>query len=166
MRHAVFQFAALIIAWPVWAVEPSGCDKFAWPLEREQQLLGMPRSVAEGAELDRDAGQAVSVKLVSLDAAKLPLAPERQPKRASAFAGYVRFGMAPASRIFKITLSEGAWIDVVQEGTFLKPTASTGATDCPHVRKSVKFEIGTAPFTLEISDAPTDAIAIVMTPAD
>ena len=143
-----------------------GCDKFAWPLDKEQQLLGAAQPIQDGAELDRDASQAVSVTLAPLEAAKLPVAPERQPRRDSGFAGYVRFGKAPSVGAYKVTLSEGAWIDVVQDDRFLKPTAFTGATDCPHVRKSVKFEIGPAPFTLQLSDSPANAIAVVVTPAD
>jgi hypothetical protein len=166
MRYLLCKLAALVIASAAAAAEPSGCDKFAWPLAREQQLLGTPQPVRDGAELDRDAGQAVSVKLLPLEAAKLPFAPEHQPKKASAFFGYLRFGKASSARSYKVTLSEGAWIDMVQDGHFLKPTAFSGATDCPHLRKSVKFEVGPAPFILQLSDAPTEAIAVVMTPAD
>jgi hypothetical protein len=166
MRYPLCQLAALVIASSAAAAEPSGCDKFAWPLAREQHLLGAPQPIQESAELDRDWGQAVSVKLLPLDAAKLPFAPERQPKKVSAFSGYLRFGKASSARAYNVTLSEGAWIDIVQDGHFLKPTAFSGATDCPHVRKSVKFEVGPAPFILQLSDVPTEAIAVVMTPAD
>jgi hypothetical protein len=164
MRYVVSQLAALIVAWPVLAAEPSGCDAFKWPLNKEQKLLGAAPPIDEGAELDRDASQAVSLKLLPLDDAKLPFAPESPPKRP--FAGYVRFGKASAAHPYKVTLSDEAWIDVVQNGQFLKSVAHTGALGCPHVRKSVTFEIGPAPFTVQMSNAPGDAIAVVVTPAD
>ncbi|MFI5010966.1 MAG: hypothetical protein ACHQAY_01330 [Hyphomicrobiales bacterium] len=54
----------------------------------------------------------------------------------------------------------------MQDAHYLKPVAFTGATDCPHIRKSVKFEIGPGPFTLQVSDAPASSIAIVVTPVE
>ena len=65
-----------------------------------------------------------------------------------------------------MSLSEGAWIDIIQDGHELKPLAFTGATDCANIRKSVKFELGSGPFTLQVSDAPSPSIDIVITPAD
>jgi hypothetical protein len=166
MRHLLSIAGALLLAAaPVRAAEPSGCDKFAWPLTVEQRLLGEPQAAPAG-DLDRDAAKAVAVKLLPLAEAALPMAPERQPQKTPALAGFLRFGKATGSRLYKVSLSEGAWIDLVQDGHYLKPTAFTGATDCPHVRKSVKFEIGPDPFTLQVSGAPPSGIAVVITPAE
>jgi hypothetical protein len=164
MRYVVSQLAALIVASPVLAAEPSGCDALKWPLNKEQQLLAAAQPIEESAELDRGASQAVSLKLLPLDGAKLPLAPESRHNQP--LAGYVRFGKASSAHVYKVTLSDEAWIDVVQDGQFLKSIAFTAVTGCPHVRKSVTFEIGPAPFTVQMSNAPVAAIAIVVTPTD
>ena len=150
---------------PARAAEPSGCDKFAWPLTAEQQELGAAKPAPADAEIDRNAGKALTLALQPLASAKLPLEPERRPKTTPALAGFVRFAAAGASGLYKVSLSEGAWIDVVQDGKRLKPTAFTGATDCPNIRKSVKFEIGAAPFVVQVSGAPSDHIGVVLTPA-
>jgi hypothetical protein len=165
MRQIIPLIGASLIAWPALAAEPSGCDKFAWPLTNEQRLLGEAQAPAQGAEVDRDAGKALTVKLAPLAEAGLPMAPERKPKE-PALAGYLQFGKAASGHPYKVSLSEGAWIDLIQEGHYLKPTAFTGATDCPHIRKSVKFEIGPAPFTLQLSGAPATGIAVVLTPIE
>jgi hypothetical protein len=164
---------SLLVAWaflainPALSAEPSGCDKFAWPLVKEQSLLAKPQPAETIAtSFDRNVEQAFSLRLVLAAEARLPNPPERPPKKATAFAGFAQFGATSTGGSYKVSLSEGAWIDVVQEGRYLKPTAFTGATDCPNVRKSVKFDIGPAPFTLQISDAPSDKIAIVVTRAD
>ena len=107
----------------------------------------------------------MTIKLVPLADAGLRMAPERLPQKTPTLAGYLQFGKADASHLYKVSLSEGAWIDLVQDGRYLKPTAFTGATDCPNVRKSVKFEIGPDPFTLQVSAAPSSSITIVITPA-
>jgi len=129
MRYVVSQLAALIVAWPVLAAEPTGCDALKWPLDKEQQLLGAAQLIQGGAELDRDASQAVSLKLLPLDDAKLPLTPKSA--RNTPLAGYVRYGKASSVRTYKVTLSDEAWIDVVQDGQFLKSIAYTAVLDCP-----------------------------------
>jgi hypothetical protein len=166
MRHLLPLAGALLLAaTPVRAAEPSGCDKFAWPLTAEQRLLGEPQA-AQAGDLDRDAAKAVTVKLLPLAEAALPMAPERPPQKTPALAGFLRFGKGAAGGLYKVSLSEGAWIDVVQDGHYLKPVAFTGATDCPHIRKSVKFEIGPDPFALQVSGAPASGIAVVVTPVE
>jgi hypothetical protein len=158
--------ASLLLGAQAFAAEPSGCDKFAWPLAAEQKLLGEAQRAPAAADLDRDAAKAVELDLVPLTEAGLPMAPERAPQKTPALAGYLRFGKGAGPRLYKVTLSDGAWIDLVQDGHYLKPGAFTGATDCPHVRKSVKFEIGPAPFTLQVSGAAANHIAVVITPAE
>jgi hypothetical protein len=159
-------FALLLAASaPAFAAEPSGCDKFAWPIAHEQQLLAAAQSADATATLDRDAGTAVRIALVPFGQAKLAMPPERKPKDASSYAGTIAFKGSAAAAAFYVTLSEGAWIDLVQDGHYLKPIAFTGATGCPNVRKSVKFEIGPSPFTLQLSSVSANAIAVVLTPA-
>jgi hypothetical protein len=165
MRSFVLSLAAIFIAPAALAAEPSGCDKFAWPLEKERQMLSEAQEAALGSLLDRDGGRAVKIELQPLETAKLVNVPARKPKNTPSFAGYVNFGAARAGR-YKISLSEGAWIDVIQDTHDLKSVAFTGATDCPNIRKSVKFELGADPFTLQVSDAPSPAIAVVVTPAE
>ncbi|SDR62215.1 hypothetical protein SAMN05519103_07778 [Rhizobiales bacterium GAS113] len=166
IRTLIHASALALAASPALAAEPSGCDKFAWPLQKEQQALGEAKAAPADAELDRNAGKALTLALRPLQDAKLPLAPERAPKKTPPLAGFLRFAGGPAAGLYKVSLSEGAWIDLVQDGKRLKPTAFTGATDCPNIRKSVKFEIGPAPFILEVSDAPSDHIGVVLTPAE
>jgi hypothetical protein len=165
MRRLLLPLAAFFIAPPALAAEPSGCDKFAWPLEKEQRLLGEARQAPLGAALDRAAGSAAKIELQPFEAAKLPYAVERKPRNSPSWAGFMQFGEAAAG-LYKISLSEGAWIDVVQDAHKLEPVAFTGATDCPHIRKSVKFELGPSSFTLQVSDAASASIAIVITPAE
>jgi hypothetical protein len=159
--------ACLIAHSAAYSAEPSGCDMFAWPLAKEQELLrqAQPGPVA-GTEINRDAQQAILLKLTSIAEAKLPVPPERAPKNASSFAGFVQFDGAHTGGVYKVSLSEEAWIDVIQGGRYLKPAAFTGATDCPNIRKSVKFLIRPGPFIIQLSDAPSNNISIVVTLVD
>jgi hypothetical protein len=160
----------LILAGVANAAEPVGCDKFAWPLARERGLLLNPNktsmSMVSSQALDRANSKAVALALVPSADAHLPMAPERAPKSADSFAGLVHFAGAAKPGAYKLTLSDAAWADIIQDGKFVKSIAFTGATGCTGVRKSVKFELSAAPFVVQISGAANESIAFVLTPAN
>ena len=70
--------------------------------------------------------QAVILALRSPAEAKLPTPPERAPKDGT-FAGFASIKSAPKAGLYTISLSAGGWVDVVQDGHFLKPKAFSGA---------------------------------------
>lgn len=158
--------ALFLVASAVVAEEPRGCDKFAWDIGKAQQFLAAASETAATEANDRDAGKALSVTLVPVGEARLVLPPERAPKDPASFAGALELGAAKQAATYAITLSAAAWIDIVQDGKYLKPIAYTGALDCAHVRKSVKFLIGPQTFTLQLSGAPSATIDLVVTPAN
>ena len=157
--------AILLASSAALAAEPHGCDKFAWSIAKAQLLLAKPIPPA-GVPADRDAGMAVSLPLKPLTDAGLKYPPERKPTDAKSFAGSVEFAGAKQAASYAVTLSAAAWIDLVQDGKYLKPVAFTGALDCAGVRKSVKFAIGPDPFTLQLSGVPSGTINLVVTPAE
>jgi len=157
--------AILLASSAAQAAEPHGCDKFAWSIAKAQLLLAKPTPPAS-VPADRDAGMAVSLPLKPLTDAGLKYPPERKPTDAKSFAGSVEFAAAKQAASYAVTLSAAAWIDLVQDGKYLKPVAFTGALDCAGVRKSVKFAIGPDPFILQLSGVPSGTINLVVTPAE
>lgn len=147
------------------AEEPSGCDKFKWPIERERAALSAPdlARLASGSEQAALPSSAIALGLVVPSEAKLPSPPERAPKDGT-FAGFTSVKSATAG-LYTISLSAGAWIDVVQDGHVLKPVAFSGATDCSGIRKTVKYELSAQPFVLQISGARENSVAIAILPA-
>ncbi len=72
-------------------------------------------------------------------------------------------GPPPAqSGTYKITLSSEGWIDVLQGGNRLKSIAATGATGCEGIRKSVKFDLAKAPFTVHFSGIENGSVAVAI----
>ncbi|UFZ02536.1 hypothetical protein LQG66_25050 [Bradyrhizobium ontarionense] len=149
------------------AAEPSGCDKFKWDIARERAALTAAdrQSLTWGAEVATVPATGIVLGLRPAADAKLPTAPERAPKDGT-FAGVARFTAAPRAGVYTVGLSAAAWIDVVQDGKTLKPIAFSGATDCDGIRKTVKYELGSQPFVLQISGAPEDAISVAILPAE
>src|ERR1043165_4835025 len=125
MRISLFVALLLLGAAPAWAAEePSGCDKFKWPIERARAALTPPdrAKLASGRELAAMPSSGVTLVLVTPADAKLPTPPERAPKEGT-FAGFASIKAAPRAGLYTVSLSSGGWLDVVQDGDFLKPNA-------------------------------------------
>jgi hypothetical protein len=149
------------------AEEPSGCDKFKWPIERERAVLTAPDRVklASGGELTALPSTGVTLALVAPSEAKLLSPPERAPKEGT-FAGFASVKAVPKAGLYTVSLSSGGWLDVVQDGHFLKPKAFSGATDCDGIRKTMKFELSASPFVVQISGTKENAISIAILPTE
>ena len=164
----VLWVAFLVAAAPAWAAEePSGCDKFKWPIDRERAALTAPdrTKLNSGAELAALPSTGMMLALVTPTEAKLPTPPERAPKDGT-FAGFASVKTAPKAGVYTISLSAGAWVDVVQDGHFLKPRAFSGATDCDGIRKTMKYELSDKPFVLQISGTKDASISIAILPSE
>ena len=157
-------FVGLIAPALAQAAEPSGCDKFKWPLTHEQAALAATPAtpLQSGAALAFDA--AAQLHLTPFAEARLDMPPQRAPKRMPSFAGAVKLGATATAATIKVSISEEGWIDVVQDGHYVKPVAFTGATDCPALRKSVKFPLAAAPATIQLSDVKGPDISLIVSP--
>jgi len=151
---------------PAWAAEePSGCDKFKWPIEHERAALTAPDRIKLPSGGDLAALTGITLALHPPAEAKLPTPPERAPKDGT-FAGFANFKNAPKAGIYTISLSSGGWVDLVQDGHALKPKAFSGATDCDGIRKTMKYEISASPFVLQVSGIKEDAVSVAILPSE
>jgi hypothetical protein len=168
MRYALLTACLLLTSASAFAAEePSGCDKFKWPIDHERAALTAPDRVklASGAELAAIPATGMTFALVAPADAKLPSPPERAPKDGT-FAAFANFKAPAKAGIYTISLSAGAWVDVVQDGHDLKPKAFSGATDCDGIRKTMKYELSAAPFVLQISGARDNALSVAILPSE
>ena len=168
MRAPLLVALMLFGAATAWAAEePSGCDKFKWGIERERAALTAPDrlKLASGAELSAPPSQAVIIALRSPAEARLPMPPERAP-RDGTFAGFASITKAPKAGLYTISLSQNVWVDVVQDGQFLKPKGHSGATDCVGIRKTTKYELSASPFVLQVSGTKEDSVSIAILPTE
>jgi hypothetical protein len=168
MRKSLLIALMLLGAAPVWAAdEPSGCDKFKWNIDHERAALTAPdrAKLTSGNELAALPSSGITLALVAPGDAKLPTPPERAPKEGT-FAGFTTVKAAPKAGLYTVSLSAGAWVDVTQDGHFLKPKAFSGATDCDGIRKTMKYELSASPFVLQVSGARENAISVAILPAE
>ena len=167
MRAPLLITLALIGAPAYAAEEPSGCDKFKWNIERERAALTAPDRIklASGGELAAIPSTGMMLALRTPAEAKLPSPPERAPKEGT-FAGFTNFKGAPKAGTYTVSLSADAWVDLVQDGHFLKPKAFSGATDCDGIRKTMKYEISASPLVVQISGTKGDSVSVAILPSE
>ena len=146
------------------ADDASGCEKFKWSIARERAwLAASPKPVAAGDAIPSGDG-AYAVTLASGDATAFPVSPERPPK-AGTFGAVVKTNIGKAG-LYQITLSDEAWIDVVQNGASVKSSGFSGQKACPGVRKSVRFDLAAGPASLQISNSESPKIMLAIAPAE
>ena len=167
MRTPLLIALMLLGTAPAWAEEPSGCDKFKWNIDRARAALTAPDRVnlASGGDLAAVPSTGMTIALRTPSEAKLPSPPERAPKDGT-FAGFANIKAAPKAGFYAVSLSAGGWVDVIQDGHFLKPKAFSGATDCDGIRKTMKYEISAAPFVLQVSGTKENSVSIAILPSD
>ena len=159
---------ALLLAQLAPALAEDGCDKFAWPLTRERALLAAAdKAVAKaGDTLAAMPKGAMALQLAPGADASFVMPPERKSRVEPWFGGAIKFPALEKAGIYQITLSDEAWLDVVQDGRYARSVGSTGRGDCPSLRKSVRLELTATPFALQVSGVTADKIFVTIGPRD
>ena len=156
---------AALAATQALAREPIGCDKFKFPVDKEMAALRAPdlKAIASGSNASVIPFTGTT-QLLQFSAANLPKPPERAPK-SDTFAGFL--SVAGITRgTYSISLSDAAWIDVIQDNRFLKAKAHSGVQGCEGIRKVLQFDLAAEPFVVQISGAPTDHLNIAIMPTE
>jgi hypothetical protein len=156
----------VLMAWPGLATADDGCDKFAWSLARERAAFAAAdkTTAKAGDTLTELPGGALVIRLQPGAQASFDMPPERKPRIEAWHGGLVRLPALTKPGIYQITLSDDAWIDVIQNGRYARSVGSTGRSDCPGVRKSVRLDLDAGPVVLQASGVAPDTIAITIGP--
>ena len=165
-RFVFASFALTAFLTPVLADD--GCGKFAWSLAREQALFAAADkpNVQAGATLAAIPQSAIKLQLQPGVDAAFAMPPERKPKAERWFGVMLRLPALDKPGIYQVTLSEEAWIDVVQDGRYARSVGSRGRSDCQGLRKSVRLDLAAAPFVLQLSGVTSESVVVAIGPRD
>jgi hypothetical protein len=147
--------------------DPAACAGFDWSLLREQAWFAAPGlpQVASGGSLPEGMPGALLGLRPQAEVAP-PFPPSREAKPGT-YGGVLTVPAPVTPGLYQVTLSDGAWIDVSQDGTTPRPpVAHTMRPGCRSVAKSVRFQLGTTPITIVVSGAKADTIRIAVSPAE
>lgn len=151
---------------------PSGCDTFSWDVSRELAALSStPRPLEAG---DGREGVAVHIELDTFYRVALP--PQAQVTMAArpgkpmlddgAHAGLLHF-RAPAEGRYRVSITSGHWIDVVDAGQVVPSLDFQGRRGCPLVHKIVEYPLPAGrDLVLQLAGATDDRVGVVITRVD
>lgn len=151
------------------ASDANACTEFVWPLETERAWFRAPDALPlkSGDKLETPPNdKAISLRLRPAKNVELPAPSTGTPKAEDTerFAGAVHFDGLPKGH-YQVAISDHGWLDVVQEGKALESTGHTGSPRCEDLRKSVRFEIASGPFAIQVTGVRKDTIRIAVRPA-
>ncbi|MCV3209133.1 hypothetical protein OHD62_24340 [Mesorhizobium sp. YC-39] len=161
MRKVVISLFAILAGTSFAMAADAGCDAFKWPVTREQALFQAAPAAQSGADLS--VGEAADVALAPVDTISFTVPPERAPA-AGTFGATASIVVPPEGEL-QISLSDEAWIDVVQDGHAVKLAGFSGVKTCPGIRKSVRFKLPAGAATIQLSGAKKPDLKVsVLTP--
>lgn len=151
---------------PAFAADPEACAAHKWPLDGAIAVFaaGAAETLdAEGATWRAGQAQAFTLRLSPQNEVAFVLPPERARAGGEGFAGVVRLtGLVDGD--YEVSLSQGPWVDVVQDGRYIPSKTFSGAAGCP-VRKSVRFALSAGEAWLQISENRDDTVIVAVLPS-
>jgi hypothetical protein len=161
MKKFVVSLFAILAGTSFAVAADAGCDAFKWPVAREQALFPAAPAAQSGAALT--VGNAVEFSLDTVDTISFEVPPEHAPA-AGTFGAKASVTVPPEGEL-QLSLSDDAWIDVVQDGHAVKLAAVSGVKTCPGIRKSVRFKLAGGAAIIQLSGAKKADLKIaVLTP--
>ncbi len=145
------------------------CTGFKWPLDTELAWFNAGNDVAakSGDELAEVPAKAVALKLLPAKTVKMPVAPgvKEEVVGPDQFSGWITFPAGVKPGLYQVTLSTDGWIDVVQNGAIARSKGFTGRRECKVFHKSVRYEVGAGPVSIQITGAPAETVRLTLNEA-
>ena len=137
----------------------AGCDAGKWPLSAVQVRFGATLPALASGDALPALGASVLVNLSAQGDVAFPHAPGRTSKANPAYAAIIKLGPEPAAT-YQITVSDGAWVDLIENGELVKQSGYVRRKDCPGVDKSIRFKTNGGPLAIQISGAYAKTIKV------
>jgi hypothetical protein len=145
-----------------------GCTGFQFNLDEELKLFAGDALKIEAASAVASApavelNQLYRAALNDQSGVRFAAQPGKATSADGAFAGILRLAPTQAATL-RITLSEGAWIDLISGERPLDSSRHTGSASCKLLQKSVEFSVvpGTS-LVIQISGSRAQIVAIAVT---
>jgi hypothetical protein len=105
-------------------------------------------------------GAAARVRLHPVTEVTFPVSPAERP--ASGSNGGLLKLVVPRAGIWRIALSSGAWIDMVQDRHAISSIAHEHGPACSTIRKIVAFQLEPGPYVFQLSRSPEAEIDVLV----
>ncbi|HTY94254.1 MAG TPA: hypothetical protein VMC02_10225 [Steroidobacteraceae bacterium] len=152
---------------PVHAADP--CDGFTWNVTHERAVFATPAvavtaAAAAGAAPVLEVDRLYDISLTPQEKVGFVLAPAKKALADGAFAGLVTLHIPTAGK-YRVSMSEGFWIDVIADGKFAPTDDFTGLRECRAPRKIVQYPLPAGDLVLQFSNTNSAAVRVTVTAA-
>jgi len=143
------------------------CSNFGWNMAEEFKLWdGAPSAaIAKPSSDDLPAltlGARYNVALKPHVEVSFAAKPEQDRGAPTVFSGLVAF-VVPRTGIYRVSASNGLWIDVVRNGTVIPSSAFEMQTKCATIFKSVAYRFDASDrMILQLSGSRTDQVGLLI----
>jgi hypothetical protein len=152
------------------ADEADGCSHFSWDVTHEVNLMkqtgvAVTAAMAPGAQAPLvKIDQLYDVKLSPQSKITYGAKPGKTSTNDSAQGGLVRFHVSKAG-LYRVSLTSGHWIDVVDGTELVKSKDFSGSHDCARPHKIVEFELPAGKdLILQFSGSADTSVTMAITP--
>jgi len=177
MKHAArkantttFLAIALLGAMAIPAAAQEDCTGFSFPVETEIAWMKAAdsESVEAGAKLPGLPAKAVTLKLKMTRDIALPVKSGRKKQAigGGTYSGWFEIASLPKGGVYQISLSHDGWIDAAQNGELVQSQTFSGRPACKAVRKSVRYELGAGPLTVQVAGSPVETVKVTIREAN
>jgi hypothetical protein len=152
---------------PLQAADP--CDGFTWNVAHERAIFAsaatpVTAANAAGPAPSLDVDKLYDITLTPQDKVSFVLAPAKKVLADGAFAGMVKLHIPSAGK-YRVSMSEGFWIDVIADGKFAPTDDFTGAHECRAPRKIVQYPLPAGDLVLQFSNTNSATVRVTVTAA-
>jgi hypothetical protein len=159
--------ATVLASQAAMAADP--CEGFAWNVAHERALfatapVAVTAATAAGPAATLDVDKLYEITLTPQNKVSFVLTPEKKALADGAFAGMVTLHI-PSPGKYRVSMSEGFWIDVIADGKFAATDDFTGAHECHAPRKIVQYVLPAGNLTLQFSNTNSATVRATVTAA-
>jgi hypothetical protein len=161
--------AWLVSTAPATSAAADSCDAFTWNVAHERSLFASsPNRLSAGKDAS-SAPPAIIDRLYELllspdTEVHLPVTPGRKSGGQATSAGVVRLQVVRPG-LYRVSLSEGDWIEIVHEGAPLPSGDHEGQHGCSAPRKVVQFQLPAGEVLMQLSGAMSASVRLTITSA-
>jgi hypothetical protein len=149
------------------AVAADGCDGFTWNVSHERAVFATPArpitaATAAGPTPTLQVDTLYDISLTPQDKVNFVMAPAKKALADGAYAGMVKLHIPMAGK-YRVSMSDGFWIDVITDGKFAPTDDFTGSHACRAPRKIVQYPLPAGDLVLQFSNATSPSVKVTVT---
>src|SRR6516162_2236726 len=173
MKSKWASFAAVVVlaacmGRPTWAAD--ACGGFTWNVAKELALFAStPQAATAGSIVEKapnlSGERLYDLALVAQEQVHFAVPPGKRALADGAYGGIVRFRV-PVDGLYRISLDQPFWIDVVADGKLVPSKDFQGRPGCSAPHKIVEFPLtSNRDLLLQFSNAVSPHVRVTVTPS-